>query len=280
MKRVFCSAAIALAATASTFAAEVPQVPHDDRRMGVIAYNEQKITHVYVQRGVATHIALGKGEAIRKSAAGFGSSCRTDDEDNRWCVYAETGDNNIFVKPKSGSSDYNNLEVVTNLRNYSFVFEVLPTVTDGKALHRVTFTFPEEEREKERERLANEDSKRKLAAAQALPARNWNYWMQIVPGGDDIAPTRAYDNGQFTYLQFPNNRSIPAVFGIASDGTETMVSRHVEGDTLVLHRVGKRFVLRLDYAVVGLWNESFDVDGVPLANGTTVLGFDRVTKGR
>jgi type IV secretion system protein VirB9 len=37
-------------------------------------------------------------------------------------------------------------------------------------------------------------------------------------------------------------------------------------------------MLRAGSAVVGVWNEAFDLDGLPPGNGTTVSGVDRQIK--
>nr|WP_249206024.1 MULTISPECIES: hypothetical protein [Burkholderia] len=52
----------------------------------------------------------------------------------------------------------------------------------------------------------------------------------------------------------------------------------MEDDVIVVHEVARRFVLRLGKEVVGLWNDAFDVDGVPPADGTTVSGVKRVLR--
>ncbi len=53
---------------------------------------------------------------------------------------------------------------------------------------------------------------------------------------------------------------------------------HMEEDLLVVDRVSRRLMLRSGSAVVGVWNEAFDLDGVPPDGGTTVPGVQRVLK--
>ena len=87
-----------------------------------------------------------------------------------------------------------------------------------------------------------------------------------------------FDDGRFTYLRFPGNREIPAVFHVLGDGSETLVNARMEGDLLVVDRVSRRLVLRAGSAVVGLWNDAFDSEGRPPIHGTTVPGLQRVLK--
>jgi type IV secretion system protein VirB9 len=91
-------------------------------------------------------------------------------------------------------------------------------------------------------------------------------------------PTLIFDDGRFTYLRFPNNREVPAVFHVLGDGSETLVNARMEGDLLVIDRVSRRLMLRAASAVVGVWNEAFDPDGVPPERGTTVSGVQRDLK--
>jgi type IV secretion system protein VirB9 len=52
----------------------------------------------------------------------------------------------------------------------------------------------------------------------------------------------------------------------------------MEDDLLVVDRVSRRLMLRAGSAVVGVWNDAFDLDGVPPGGGTTVPGVKRIFK--
>jgi type IV secretion system protein VirB9 len=58
---------------------------------------------------------------------------------------------------------------------------------------------------------------------------------------------------------------VPAVFHVLGDGSETLVNARMEDDLLVVDRVSRKLMLRAGSAVVGLWNEAFDLDGRPPA---------------
>jgi type IV secretion system protein VirB9 len=85
-----------------------------------------------------------------------------------------------------------------------------------------------------------------------------------------------FDDGRFTYFKFTGNREVPAVFHVLGDGSETLVNARMEDDLLVVDRVSRRLMLRAGSAVVGIWNDAFDLDGVPPAGGTTVSGVQRL----
>ena len=107
---------------------------------------------------------------------------------------------------------------------------------------------------------------------------NGAYSLAEGSGSADIVPSLVFDDGRFTYLRFPGNRELPAVFHVLGDGSETLVNTRMEGDLLVVDRVSRRFMLRAGQAVVGIWNDAFDIDGRPPIQGTTVLGVERASR--
>jgi type IV secretion system protein VirB9 len=107
---------------------------------------------------------------------------------------------------------------------------------------------------------------------------NSDYSIAEGQGSMDIIPTLIFDDGRFTYLRFPNNREVPAVFHVLSDGSETLVNTRMEGDLLVVDRVSRRLMLRAGQQVIGVWNEAFDIDGIAPKAGTTVNGVERVLR--
>ncbi|MGI9296088.1 MAG: TrbG/VirB9 family P-type conjugative transfer protein [Pseudomonadales bacterium] len=113
-----------------------------------------------------------------------------------------------------------------------------------------------------------------MGRSKPIP-RNWNYSMNKTKGADHIAPAKVFDDGLFTYLEYPRNRPIPAFFVVDSTGQESRVVPHMDGDLAVIERLAKQIILRRGKAVVGIWNDSYDFDGVSAENGVTVRGFER-----
>ena len=107
---------------------------------------------------------------------------------------------------------------------------------------------------------------------------NTSYSIAEGKGSEDIVPAMVFDDGRFTYFRFPGNREVPVVFHVLGDGSETLVNARMEDDLLVVDRVSRRLMLRAGSAVVGVWNEAFDLDGVPPGGGTTVPGVQRSLK--
>ena len=243
----------------------------DDSRVRQIVYAPDAVVRVQAQRGFATHIALDPHEQIQVVAPG--------DRDG-WQVVANKGDHDVYLKPQLAAHD-SNLEIRTNKRNYSFDLVVLPLRAkfgNGDEMYRVTFVYPDEVKAKAHAETDAEIVAQRLGRSPVV--RNTQYSMQLTPHSDDIAPAAAWDDGRFTYIQIPNNRRIPAIFRVADDGTESVVDRHMEDDTMVVHEVAKRFVLRLGDEVVDVWNDAYDMDGIPPHDGTTVKGVKRVPRSR
>ena len=240
-----------------------------DSRVRQVRYRQDEVVRINAQRGFATHIALDPHEQILVVAPG--------DRDG-WQVVANKGDHDVYLKPQLAAHD-TNLEIRTDHRSYSFDLIVLPLkaqLGNRHEMYRVTFTYPDDAQQQAR--LDAQQAVVHERLAQPPTVRNTQYSMQVMPHADDIAPTAAWDDGRFTYLRIPNNRRIPAIFRVAQHDTESVVDRHMDGDLVVVHEVAQRFVLRLGEETVGLWNDAYDMDGVPPNDGTTVSGVKRVLR--
>ncbi|MGY6255134.1 TrbG/VirB9 family P-type conjugative transfer protein [Paraburkholderia sp. DHOC27] len=252
----------------SAFAYDVPGWSGDSRVRQVV-YRQDEVVRVIAQRGFATHIALDPAEHILVVAPG--------DRDG-WQVVANRGDHDVYLKPQLAAHD-TNLEIRTDRHSYSFDLVVLPLKArfgNDDEMYRITFVYPDAQAAKTK---AEDDAALVRERLDKPPVvRNPAYSMQVMPHSEDIAPTAAWDDGRFTYIRIPNNRRIPAIFRVADDSSESVVDRHMADDVIVVHEVARRFVLRLGDEVVGLWNDAFDVDGVPPADGTTVGGVKRVLR--
>ena len=287
MKRLTSfTATLGLIASGATVAADPA-----DPRLREVVYDPRAVVTVPVKRGVVTLVVLDADESITEVAAGLGGDCAK--AESAWCVAAQPGGRNFFVKAKSSASAANNLAVVTDRRTHAFRFVVLADGDPKPPVYRLVVKAPA--RAAPATRLALRD----LAPLVALPVvpsppppqqvvaerlqakpqvMNTQYSVAEGAGSQDIVPTLVFDDGRFTYLRFPGNREIPAVFHVLGDGGETLVNARMEEDLLVVDRVSRRLMLRAGSAVVGLWNEAFDLDGKPPGDGTTVPGVQRVLR--
>jgi type IV secretion system protein VirB9 len=260
-----------------------------DQRLREIAYDAQAVVTVPVKRGVVTLITLDPDERITDVAAGLGGDCSKAEA--AWCIAAQPGSRNLFIKPKSTASTANNLAVVTDQRTHTFKFVVLADHDARPAVFRLSVKAPAKPAPSNAQLrpapllpplVIPEPPHPQALVAERLQAKpqvmNTQYSLAEGRDSDEIVPTLVFDDGRFTYLRFPGNREVPAVFHVRGDGSETLVNARMEDDLLVVDRVSRRLMLRAGSSVVGLWNEAFDLEGLPPGEGTTVPGVQRVLK--
>lgn len=264
----------ALLVSLPSLAAEIPHKSAHDTRVRYVQYKNDDVAIINVRRGVVTRVVLETDEKITHSGTGFAARC--DKEELEWCIRAENGSNQIWIKPKRGAS-HNNLELATNKRDYSMRFNVLPDspqgMSKGDEMYRIIFQYPKIESAAYKAALIDDH----LASRPLM--RNTQYSMEVLADGNLIAPSFAFDDGRFTYFRLPNNREIPAPFAFGADGEEVRVNFHMDRDIMVIHRLAPRFVLRLGDAVVGIWNEAFDPDGIAPHTGTVTPRVQREIQG-
>lgn len=291
---------VLLCSGASLDAAEVPEPGDGDQRVRYVTYQRDEVTRVTVRRGVVTRIVLGDDERIVIAGSGFLADCAKPEAE--WCIRADVGTNQVWVKPKDQAT-HNNLEIRTDKRDYSLEFTVVgdhrgarkqhtgqgPRRTD-EPMYRVIFRHPlvpsnpatmtamQASAHRARQAREKADLLTERLNSFVPEPRNWSYSMEVLPGGEDIAPALVFDDGRFTYFLFPPTREIPAIFFFSPLGEETRINFHMEKDLAVVQRMGRRFVLRLGDAVVGIWNDAYDKTGVPAIEGTTVSGITRTLR--
>lgn len=271
--RASVSAALVLGAVATHAA---------DPRLRELNYDPAAVVSVPVKRGVVTLLVLDADESIAELAAGLGGDCSKPEA--AWCIAAQAGGRHIFVKPKSAASASNTLAVVTDKRAHAFRLEVLGDRDTRPPFYRLAVRAARPAPLTPRPLAvplpaipdAPTDETRVAERLQAKP-RLVNTAYSIAEGlaSADIVPRLIFDDGRFTYLRLAGHRELPTVFDVRSDGSETLVNTRMEDDLLVVDRVSRRLMLRAGAAVVGVWNDAFDLDAASEAEGTTVPGLRR-----
>ena len=289
------------AAPATSQAPEPPPARAADPRLRAQVYDPKVVVTVPVKRGVVTLVVLDADEAISEVAAGLGGDCSKPE--SAWCIAAQPGGRHLFVKPKSAASAANTLAVVSDRRTHAFRFVLLPDGDPRPPVYRLEVKAPAASAAT-LSRMTTTDTAPTPLPASALPAvslppavpalspedlldqrlqakppvLNTQYSLAEGAGSLEIVPSLVFDDGRFTYFRFPGNGQVPAVFHVLGDDSETLVNARMEDDLLVVDRVSRRLMLRAGSAVVGVWNEAFDLEGVPPRAGTTVPGVERVLK--
>lgn len=275
----------------------VPSRSPYDSRVRVIDYNRMDVVKLSTFYGVSTHVQFADDESIKDVAVG---------DDQAWNIVPRG--NHLFIKPKARRAD-TNVTVITDKRVYNFALMVAPRSTkdetawrDPNLVYGLAFRYPEEEAAKLAEKIAKKEKEAELKRrwdtvkskfskvtkegaldfvdqdVTPIEQQNYDYWMA---GSDEISPTAARDDGRFTYLAFSNNRDMPAVYSVNSSGKEALINTHVEGNTIIVHRVVPSLKLRKGDAVVCIRNNSFDPNGgKDNTAGTISPDIQRVVKER
>lgn len=288
--------AVVTAATAATLVPRISCAQTTDPRLREVQYDARAVVAVPVKRGVVTHVVLGADEAITEVGTGLGGDCAKAEA--VWCIAAQPGGRHFFVKPKSGANASNNLAVVTDRRTHSFRFVVLADGDSQPPVYRLVVKPPAvaAARPAPADPLPAPALLLPLVTVPTAPPApppatvvaerlttsphvvNTAYSIAEGKSSEDIVPALVFDDGRFTYFRFPGNREVPAVFHVLGDGSESLVNTRMEGDLLVVDRVSRRLMLRAGAAVIGVWNDAFDIDGLPPQDGTTVPGVERSMK--
>ena len=275
-----------------------------DTRLREVVHNPMRVLQVLVRPGTVTLVELEADEAITDVATGLGADCNRADA--TWCIAAPAGGRHLFIKPRSTASAPNNLIVITNRRTHLLRLELLPPGDPRQPTYRLVVKAPAAAVPSPADPPVAPKLAGGLAPHRALPmptpdlpplptppsvaelvdarlqarpvVRNTQYALAEGEHAQDIVPTLIFDDGRFTYLRFPGNREVPAVFHVQADGSETLVNARMEDDLLVVDRVSRQLRLRAGAAVVALWNEAFDLDGQPPTDGTTVPGLQRLLR--
>ena len=259
------------------FAIDIPKSTLFDKRIVYTNFNKDDVFQISAKNGYTTVIQFAEDERILDMASGFSSGW--DIQDRR---------NFVFIKPKSYESNFaidelgetvnkkmiidpnpndwkTNLIVLTNKREYVFNLDLN---TDKNSYFKFTFKYPQEElnkkqqQEKLKKEIIQKDEIREELNKTAIP-RNWDYYMNQNKDSENISPTFAYDDGQFTYLGFNSIKDIPSVFLYEND-KESILNTHIKKDgnydVLVIQKTAKQFVLRSGDRIVGILNKSFGIN--------------------
>lgn len=171
--------------------------------------------------GFQLTIELDPHEQITSAAAGDGAS---------WQVSAPRRASQFFVRPNPGAAP-SNLTVVTNRRIYYFLLVARTQMTSSNALS-VRFAYPQE-----------------AAAEQPAEQPKNVSGSYRVRGAAPIRPSLIWDDGEKTFLDWPEGVEAPAIFAIDSAGNESLVNVYYRDGRFVIDAVYSRLLFRLDSLV-------------------------------
>ena len=208
-----------------------------DARLREVIYNPSEVVLIEGRARIQATIAFGDNETIENVAIGDSSA---------WQVTPNKRANLLFVKPLLPSAA-TNMTVITNRRTYFFDLVAHP---GAEAMYVMKFVYPQDERAAQDAAYAaaeGEASAQELAAAQdpyavVDPAALNFSW--AAKGDKGLLPVQTYDDGEATFLAWPEGRSVPAILITDAKGVEGPVNYTVRGDTIVIDGVPSQIILR------------------------------------
>ena len=223
------SAAAALALLAVAVPAQA------DNRLVEVRYDAAKVYRLEGKPKVQATIRFGEDESIENVAVG---------DSNAWQITPNKRANLLFVKPLLVRAS-TNMTVVTNKHTYLFDLVASPT---AQPMYVLSFTYPEPPKAKV-DAAAQLASSSAAAPAPAEPngaavdPADLNFaWSRS--GEEDLLPENVFDDGEATFLTWPEGRAVPAILITDAKGTEGPVNFTVRGNTIVVEGVPPQIVLR------------------------------------
>jgi len=229
-------------------ATKEPRPGKTDARITTITYNERDVVKLWGHYGYSLQITFSPSETISHVSAG---------DSLAWQIVPKA--NHLFLKPIEDDPE-TNLLVLTNKRSYHFELRAhnAKSPADTSVTYAVKFHYPSESLFR---KLKQENETNRLRNTEVIPDRtispgsmNFNYTMR---GSEKLSPIRTFDDGEFTYFQFPKEIDTPAIFLVNAQKEESIVNYHVSGKFIVVERIASRFILRSGKEATCIYNEGY-----------------------
>lgn len=250
MKKLILTTAIALCIASPAMAGKSPRPGSADARVKNITYHDSDVYRVTAHYGFSTVIEFNHSEEIETISLGDSSA---------WQTIKPSRGNLLFIKPLEQNAN-TNMTVVTNERIYTFELTARSAQSHkSKNLSfRVKFIYPEilDMQLANIGKSKNNGFNPKEFTPSTVAPENWNLKYSYA-GSRRLRPTRAFDDGAFTYLQFSKTGKTPAVFSVDEEGNEAIVNYSMRGKYLVVESLARQFTLRDGKSVTCIFNDDY-----------------------
>jgi len=209
--------ALALGAAVPAAAQIRPTPGAGDPRLQTVDYDANQVVQIQAAPGYQVTLQFGADETIENVAVGDSSA---------WQVSASRTGANLYLKPLLGVAT--NMTVVTSVRTYSFDLVPLSGPTADMA-YTVRFNYPQAA------------GPRQSAEAELIVEGRYR-----LSGERTLRPSRISDDGEHTYIEFPRDAAIPAIYAVDERGRESLVNGMMRDDLFVIDAVVPRLVFRID----------------------------------
>lgn len=243
MKNIF-TLFLVLGLAINSFAVQLPRIIGSEKRFRAYVYNPNEVYRYVGHYLSQSYIEFEEGEAVQTISMGDTSAWQTTVMDNK-----------LFLKPILNFAN-TNMTIMTNKRTYHFELDAVEaaSVTEDDVLFYIKFMYPESG-DKNIVVLDVNSKRSDLPDLRNLDAYNFDYEYS---GSDNIAPSKVFDDGEFTYIEFPNKNSyeMPAIYAVDSDGYEAMVNYRIVENYIVVEQLASNFTLRSGNDIVCIYNNN------------------------
>jgi type IV secretion system protein VirB9 len=240
----------ALLATAmphsAAYAITEPRKGTADARVKTLTYRENDVFELKGHYGFTTMVELSPKEHIETTSIG---------DSEAWQVIPSTQRSNIlFVKPLEPNAE-TNMTVLTDKRIYAFELSasIASSYKSDDLAFRVRFIYPEDAQEIQQKK---KPSLKDYDPQEGADTSDWNF-DYAYSGARRLRPEQAFDDGTFTYLKFGKQDITPAIFVVDESGHESLINFNIQGQYLVIERVGRQFTLRDGDIATCIFNEAY-----------------------
>jgi type IV secretion system protein VirB9 len=214
---------VALVLLLTPLAAQAQVLPHPglgNPHVQSVTYAEDQVVTLQSAPGYQLTIEFAADEHIENVAVG---------DSGAWQVAANKRGDRLFLKlirPEVKT----NMVVVTDTRVYSF--DLLPlNGPQPDMAYTVRFLYPSP---------ASAASAAGAANGEARPRR---YKLR---GAGSLWPVGMHDDGVHTYIEWPADRALPAIYAINDSGKESLVNGMMRDGRIVIDSIQPKLVFRID----------------------------------
>lgn len=216
-----CAVLLLLACFSAHASAQMgPGFAGGDTRIRTIDYRRDQVVRIDGTPGYQITIELAPDEQVENVAVGDSAA---------WQVTVNRTGNLLFLKPLQDSAG-TNMTVVTNARFYAF--DLSTGGAEGASPYGLRFRYPPQEA--------------LLTGPGQLGLKPPEVGEYRLRGAKELRPARMSDDGNKTYIDWPSDAALPAVFTVDRRGRETLANGNMRNGLYVIDSVEERLVFRLD----------------------------------
>ena len=220
--------ALALALVSGAVGAQVQPLPGEgDPHLQSVDYTAGHIVQLRSAVGYQLMVELSPDEEVQSVALG---------DTGAWQVNISKSGNRLFLKPRKDEA-MTNMTVVTSVRVYNFDLFALPVASPDMP-YIVQFRYS-----------ASDQSPPERHFGESSAARRRESYYRI-SGDRLLRPASVTDDGHRTYIIWPKDAPIPAIYAPDGLGNEVLVNGMMGADDVyVVDGAPRRLTFRIDRSV-------------------------------